>query len=74
MVGLLALAVILPWIAWTLQRGLRTGRLPIGRAHVARDERPGAYRALIGFWGLLALAALFIGLDLLFGPQLRSWL
>jgi hypothetical protein len=73
LVGLFALGVV-PWIGWTLVRGLREGRLPIGRAYVRRDERPGAYRALLGFWVAMALAAPMISLDLLFGLDVRFWL
>ena len=70
LVGLVALGLV-PWIGWTVQRGLRAGRLPIGRGHVARAERPGAFNALLAAYGLAAVGAAAIGLDLLL-PALGS--
>ena len=66
LVGIVALAAV-PWIVWILRRGLRDGRLPIGRDYVRRDERPGAFGALFGFYAVAALTMAFIALDLLFG-------
>ena len=65
-VGLIALLSI-AWIASLLKRAQVSGRLPIGRGQVARDERPGAFRFLAALYVLAALAMLYIGLDLLFG-------
>ncbi len=73
LVGLFALALV-PWIGWTLARGMRDESLPIGRSYVRRDERPGAYRALMFFWVAMAFAAAMICLDLLFKVDVRSWL
>ena len=70
LVGLIALALI-PWIGWTVRRGLKDGKLPIGRSYVRRDERPGAYRALLGLWVAMAVISAMIGLDLLFGFDVR---
>jgi len=67
LVGALCLLVVLPWIAWTIRRGVRDGRLPIGRGHVVREERPGPFRALLGSYAVAILLMAFIGLDLLFG-------
>jgi hypothetical protein len=72
-VGLLVLGLV-PWIGWTLIRGLRDERLPIGRAYVGRDERPTAYYVLLGFWVAVALMSAMISLDLLFKIDLRFWL
>jgi hypothetical protein len=66
LVGLVALAVV-PWIGWTLRRGLREERLPIGRTYVAREERPGAYSGLLAFYVAAALLMAYIGFDLLSG-------
>jgi hypothetical protein len=66
LVGFVALAVI-PWIGWTLGRGIREHRLPIGRSYVARDERPGAFGLLAGCYGVAVLLMSFISLDLLIG-------
>ena len=71
--GIVALAAV-PWIVWTLRRGLRQERLPIGRSYVHREERPGAFRTLFVFYIAAALMMAFIGLDLLVGVDLGSWL
>lgn len=73
LVGLMALGVV-PWIAWTVRRGLRNGQLPIGRAYVGRDERPAVFTALLVFYTLAALLMAWIALDLLFGINSRAWL
>ena len=74
LVGLFAIAVVAPWIAWTLSRGIRDGRLPISRGYVAREERPGAYKMLLCFYLLSAAMAIVVALDLLFGVDVRFWL
>ena len=66
LVGLIALASIY-WIVSLLRRANRTGRMPIGRGLVFREERRGAFRTLFGVYLLAALVMLYIGLDLLFG-------
>ena len=66
LVGLIALLSIV-WIASLLKRAQASGRLPIGRGQLFRDERPGAFRFLFALYILAALAMLYIGLDLLFG-------
>lgn len=73
LMGVFAFGIV-PWIGWTLLRGLRDERLPIGRTYVRREERPGAYYALSGFWLTMALMAVMIGLDLLFRIDVRFWL
>jgi hypothetical protein len=72
LVGLVALGVI-PWIVWTLRRGLREDRLPIGRAHIHRSERPGVFTALIVFYVAAALLMAMIAFDLLLGINLGFW-
>jgi hypothetical protein len=67
LVGTLCLLIVVPWIAWTLRRGLSQGALPIGRGHVRRDERPGPFRALLASYIIALLLMAFVGLDLLFG-------
>jgi hypothetical protein len=69
LVGLIAGALV-PWIGWKLLRAMRDGRLPIGRGHVSRAERVGAFYLLFAFYTASAVAALFICLDLLFGVTL----
>ena len=70
LVGIIGLG-LLPWIGWTLHRGMRDGRLPIGRAYVSRDERRGAYRMLLGLYAAAALLVAHITLDLLVGVRVR---
>ncbi len=65
-VGLIALVSIY-WISSLLRRAARSGRMPIGRGQVIREERRGAFQILFGFYVLAALVMLYIGLDLLFG-------
>lgn len=67
MVGIVAAAIVLPWTVWTIVRGLRDGRLPIGRGHVLRDERAAPVWVLLAFYAAAAAMAAFIALDLLFG-------
>ena len=66
-VGTLCLLVILPWIAWTVRRGLANQRLPIGRGYLERAERPGAFRVLLGLYILAGAMIAFMALNLLFG-------
>lgn len=66
LVGLIALAAV-PWIVWILVRGVREGRLPIGKARVVRDERPAPFLVLFALYVAAAGVTAFIGLDLLFG-------
>ena len=69
-VAALCLLVILPWIAWTVRRGLANARLPIGRGYVERAERPGAFRVLLSMYIIASFMIAFIALDLLF--QIRG--
>ncbi len=67
LVGFLCLLVVMPWIGWTIRRGFSEGRLPIGRGHVHRAERPGPFKALLLSYAIALLLIAFIGVDLLFG-------
>ncbi len=69
LVGLFGVAVI-AWTLWTIERGLRHGRLPIGRSYVRRDERAGAFAVLLAFYAGSALLLVFICFDLLFGIRI----
>lgn len=71
LVGLVALG-LLPWIGWTLARGLREGRLPIARSHVDRAERGGAFSLLLALHAIAFGLAAFIAADLLLGLGFRS--
>ena len=68
LVAIVSLGLV-PWIIWTVRRGLSSGMLPIGRSHVRRDERPQAFNILLGVYGLVALLALYIAFDLASGSQ-----
>jgi hypothetical protein len=67
LVGALFLLVVVPWIGWTIRRGLVQGRLPVGRGYVDKAERPGPFRALLASYALAIALMAFVGLDLLFG-------
>jgi len=69
LVGLVALLLV-PWIVWTMVRGLRDGRLPIARSHVARAERSGAFNVLLGLYALVLALVAAIAIDLLLGVRL----
>lgn len=66
LVGIIALGAV-GWIVWIVRRGLRDLRLPIGKGHVDRAERPGAFHALTAFYIAAAFLMAFIGFDLLVG-------
>ena len=68
LVGLVSLAVV-PWIGWIVLRGWREGRLPIGRGHVLRPERPVAFDLLLAAYVVGGFAMAFIGVDLLAGGR-----
>ena len=67
LVGAVCLLVVVPWIGWTLRRGLVRRALPIGRGSVRREERPGPFGALLASYIVAVLLVTFIGVDLLFG-------
>jgi hypothetical protein len=69
-VGVVAL-VLVPWTARVVMRGLREGRLPLGRSYISRD-RPGAFGTLIAFYAAAGLMAAFIAMDLLFKIRIGS--
>ena len=68
LVALVSLGLV-PWIIWTVRRGLHSGMLPIGRAYVRRDERPQAFNILLWIYGALALLAVYIAFDLAFAGE-----
>jgi hypothetical protein len=70
LVGLIAFATV-PWIISLLVRGRRDQRLPIGRAYIRQDERPGAYRSLLLFYIACAALMLFVSVDLMLGLGAR---
>ena len=68
LVALVSLGLV-PWIIWTVRRGLRSGMLPIGRTHVRRDERPSAFNMLVWIYASVALLAVYIAYDLAFAGE-----
>jgi hypothetical protein len=66
----LVAAGLVPWILWTVRRGLADARLPIGRAHVGRERRV-AFQALLFFYIAAAMLCAVIAVDLLFTLGLR---
>lgn len=70
-IGLLA-ALLVPWLIWTMRRGLREGRLPIGRTYVHRAERPGPFWFMFALYVAILLTVAMIAADLLFGLNLRG--
>lgn len=71
LVGLVCLGLV-PWIGWTVSRGLRDGRLPIGRAYVRHEERRGAFVTLLVLYVFAALGMAWIAVDLLTGGALSG--
>ena len=68
LVALVSLGLV-PWIIWTVRRGLRSGMLPIGRGYVRRDDRPQAFNMLLCAYGAVALLAVYIAFDLTFAGE-----
>jgi len=71
LVGIVALALV-PVIGWTILRGMRGGRLPMGRTYVHREERRSVFTLLLALYGLALVAVAAISADLLLGLGLRS--
>ena len=71
LVGLIGL-ILLPLIAWRIQRGLRTGRLPLYRSYMAREESGAKFNALLALHALSFVAVAAMAADLLFNLGFRS--
>lgn len=69
--GVVALLAV-PWLLWTMRRGLRSGRLPIARSHVERAERPGAFRFMLALYVVILIGVAVIAADLLLGLNLKG--
>ena len=68
LVGIMGIGVFV-WTLWTLQRGWKLGRLPIGRSYVRRDERRSAFNVLLALYLVAASLVAFMTIDLLFGLE-----
>lgn len=65
LVGLVALALV-PIIGWRILRGLRTGRMPLYRSSILREDGRAKFGVLVALNGLFLLLVAAIGIDLLF--------
>jgi len=66
LVGVIAFALV-PWSIFIIRRGLRDGKLPIGRGYVLREERAAPFNVLLLLYAIVAAGALYISMNLLFG-------
>lgn len=71
LMGLISLGAA-GWALWTLRRGSNEHRLPVGRTHVRRAERPGTFRLLCWLYAFAILLLALIGADLLLHLGLRE--
>lgn len=71
LVGLITLALV-PLIGWRIVRGVRSGRLPLYRTHIERDEDRSKFTALLALHAVSLLLVATIAADLLLGLNLRN--
>ena len=71
LVGLIALALVV-LIVLRIRRGLRSGRLPIYRTYVERDDQPGRFRLMLVVHILSLLLVAIVAADLLLGLGIRE--
>jgi hypothetical protein len=72
-VGLVALALV-PIIGWRILRGLRTGRLPLYRTYIQRDDGQAKFGVLLVLHALTLLLVAAIAADLLLNLGLKEML
>ncbi len=65
LVGLIAL-LLLPLIGHRILRALRTGRVPLYRTYLQREEGEAKFRLVVGLHALSFLVVAVIAADLLF--------
>jgi hypothetical protein len=70
-IGLIALLLV-PWLIWTMRRGLSEWRLPVARSYVHRAERPGPFWFMFVLYVAILVTVAMIAADLLFGLDLRG--
>jgi hypothetical protein len=71
LVGLIGL-ILLPLIAWRIVRGLRTGRLPVYRSYMSREESGAKFNVLLALHALSFVLVAAMAADLLFNLGFRS--
>jgi hypothetical protein len=71
LVGVITLGLV-PVIALRILRGVRTGRLPLYRTQITRDEDKAKFTALLALHAVSLLLVATISADLLLGLNLRS--
>lgn len=69
--GIIALLAV-PWLFWTMRRGLGSGRLPIARSYVDRSERPGAFHFMLALYLVILIGIAVVAADLLLGLNLKG--
>ena len=72
-VGLVALALV-PIIGWRIVRGLRSGRMPLYRSYILRDDDRAKFGVLVALNGLFLLLVAAIAADLLLNLGLKEML
>ena len=71
MVGVIAL-ILVPLIARRILWGVGTGRLPLYRTYILREDDRAKFGALIALHGLSLLLVAIIAIDLLFNLDLKE--
>jgi hypothetical protein len=71
LVGLVCLSLV-PLVALRIMRGLRTGRVPVYRTYVDRDEDRTRFTVMLALHALSLALIAFIAADLLLGLGFRS--
>ena len=71
LVGAIAL-ILVPLIGWRILRGIRTGRLPLYRTYIMREDDRAKFGFLLALHGLSLLLIAAIAADLLFNLDLKE--
>ena len=71
LVGVLAL-VLVPVIAHRVWRGVRTGRLPLYRTYVRREDDRAKFGVLLALHAASLMLVALVAVDLLFGLRLKE--
>ena len=71
LVGAVAL-ILVPLIGRRILRGIRTGRLPLYRTYILREDDRAKFGVLLAIHGLSLLLVALIAADLLFNLDLKE--